>query len=210
MLEKRKQPIVTDNRIKTKIDFLVGLEKQQRIDPKALPRTPMHEEDADGATQALRYIAEDQDYDGKRSSVWRNLLVEGAGGIRVYVEPSRATGYGQGEMEIKIDYVAWDRCSGTRISSRPDFSDAAYLGIVVWMDYSDALARYPDGKDALDTTMASATHTDTYDDKPKFSSWADKKRKRVRICQMWIKRDDAWHFAEFTKGGIFKAARRLT
>ena len=148
----------------------------------------MHEEDADGATQALRYIAEDQDYDGKRSSVWRNLLVEGAGGIRVYVEPSRATGYGQGEMEIKIDYVSWDRCFWDPHSSRPDFSDAAYLGIVVWMDYSDALARYPDGKEALDTTMASATHTETYDDKPKFSSWADKKRKRVRICQMWIAR----------------------
>ncbi len=55
------------------------------------------------------------------------------------------------------------------------------------------------------STPRSATHSDTYDDKPKFSSWADKKRKRVRICQMWIKRDDSWHFAEFTKGGILKA-----
>ena len=45
----------------------------------------------------------------------------------------------------------------------------------------------------------------TYDDKPKFSLWADKKRKRVRICQIWIRRDDAWYFAEFTKGGILKA-----
>jgi hypothetical protein len=45
-LEKRGQPPQIDNRIKTKIDYLVGLEKQQRIDPRALPRTPMHEEEA--------------------------------------------------------------------------------------------------------------------------------------------------------------------
>jgi hypothetical protein len=205
-LEARGQPVVVDNRIKSKIDFLVGLEKQQRIDPRALPRTPQHEEDADAATQALRYVCDDQDFDNKRSMVWRNLLVEGAGGIRVHVEPSRATsGYGAGEMEIKIDFVAWDRMFWDPHAARSDFSDAGYLGLVIWMDYADALAMYPDGRDALETTMASASHTDTYDDKPKFTSWADKKRKRVRIVQMWIRRDEDWHFAEFTKGGILKA-----
>src|SRR3954463_12977442 len=53
-LEKRGQAPSIDNRIKTKVDYLVGFEKQQRIDPKALPRTPKHETDADGATQGLR------------------------------------------------------------------------------------------------------------------------------------------------------------
>ena len=203
-LKKRGQPIVTDNRIKTKIDFLVGLEKTQRIDPRALPRTPAHEEDADGATQALIYVADCEDYDQKRSGVWRNLLVEGAGGIRVYVEPSKR-GYGAGgmmgstaltqpEYEIKLARVAWDRMFWDPHSAEPDFSDAGYLGIVIWMDYAEALRDYPDGKEALDATMTSAP-SDTYDDK----------RKRVRICQIWIKRGDEWHFAEFTKGGILKA-----
>lgn len=213
-LEKRGQPVVTDNRIKTKIDFLVGLEKTQRIDPRALPRTPAHEEDADGATQALIYVADTESYDQKRSGVWRNMLVEGSGGIRVYVEPSKK-GYGAGgmmgstalsqpEYDIKIDRVQWDRMFADPHSSEPDYSDAGYLGIVVWMDYTEALAKYPDGKEALDTTLDSAP-SDTYDDKPKFNLWADRKRKRVRICQIWIKRGDEWHFAEFTKGGILKA-----
>src|SRR5688572_22403051 len=57
-LEKRGQAPSIDNRIKTKVDYLVGFEKQQRIMPKALPRTPKHETDADGATQGLRYVAE--------------------------------------------------------------------------------------------------------------------------------------------------------
>jgi hypothetical protein len=215
VLEKRGQPIVTDNRIKTKIDFLVGLEKTQRIDPRALPRTPAHEEDADGATQALIYVADTNDYDTKRSGVWRNMLVEGAGGIRVYVEPSKK-GYGAGgmmgstaltqpEYDIKIDRVPWDRMFWDPHSAEPDFEDAGYKGLVVWSDYADAIKKYPDEKsrEALETTLNSAP-SDTYDDKPKFNLWADRKRKRVRICQIWIRRNDEWHFAEFTKGGILK------
>jgi hypothetical protein len=204
-LKKRGQPIVTDNIIKTKVDYLDGVEKQQRIDPKALPRTPRHEADADAATEALRYVAQEQKYDTKRSAVWRNLLVEGAGGIAVSVKESVDYG-GRPGIEVELRRAAWDRMFWDPHSSEPDFSDAGYLGLVLWMDYDDALAMYPDGKEALDATM-DTTPSQTYDDKPKFSLWADKKRKRVRICQIWIKRDERWHFAEFTKGGILKAGR---
>lgn len=202
-LEKRGQPPVIDNRIKTKIDYLVGLEKQQRVKPKAFPRTPKHEADADGATEALRYVSEEQDYEAKRSGVWRNILVEGAGGIGVSVEQAIDYG-GRPGIEIKLRRAPWDRMFWDPHSSEPDFSDAGYLGIVTWMDYDDALAMYPDKKDALDVTLQSAP-SQTYDDKPKFSHWADKKRKRVRICGIWVKRDGQYYFAEYTKGGILKA-----
>lgn len=205
-LKKRGQPPQIDNRIKTKIDYLVGLEKQQRIDPKALPRTPIHETDADGATQALRYVAETENFDAKRSGVWRNMLVEGAGGIGVSVK--QAIGYnGQPGIEIALRRYAWDRIFWDPHSSEADYSDAGYLGVVVWMDYDDAVAMYgsePGAIDALDHTLTTAP-SQTYDDKPKWSLWADKKRKRVRICQIWIKRAEQWYFAEFTKGGILKA-----
>ena len=62
-LKKRGQPPYIDNRIKTKIDYLVGLEKQQRINPRALPRTPMHEQDADSASQALNYVADEENFE---------------------------------------------------------------------------------------------------------------------------------------------------
>lgn len=202
-LRKRGQPPVIDNRIKTKIDYLVGLEKQKGVLPKAMPRTPVHDDDADAATEALRYVAEDQDFASKRSAVWRNMLVEGAGGLAVTV--AQVVDYGgQPGVEIKINKVAWDRMFYDPHSSELGYDDAGYKGVVTWMDYDDALALYPDGKDILDTTLDSSP-SDTYDDKPKFSLWADKKRKRVRICQIWIKRDNQWYFAEYTKGGILKA-----
>ena len=202
-LKKRGQPVVTDNIIKTKIDYLDGSEKRQRIDPKAFPRTPKHEAEAEAATEALRYVTDSEDYNKKRSAVWRDMMVEGAGGIRVTVEPSRDYG-GMPALDVKLHRVAWDRMFYDPHASEPDFSDAGYLGVVIWMNYDDALAQYPDKKEALDTTMSNAP-SDTYDDKPKFNHWADRKRKRVRICQIWIKRDDDWHFAEFTKGGILKS-----
>jgi len=202
-LKKRNQPVITDNIIKTKVDYLDGVEKKQRIDPKAYPRTPKHEAEAAAATEALRYVTDTESYDKKRSAVWRDMLVEGAGGIRVTVEPGKDYN-GQPALDVKIHRVAWDRMFFDPHASEPDFSDAGYLGVVIWMNYDDALAMYPDGKDALDTTLSSAP-SDTYDDKPKFNHWGDRRRKRVRICQIWIKRDDAWHFAEFTKGGILKS-----
>lgn len=229
-LRKRGQPVVIDNRIKDKIDFLLGLEKQQRMDPKALPRTPVHEDDADGCTQALRYVTEEEGYKQKRSACWKNLLVEGAAGIAVAVKSPRssATQVSLGGtppmlpspdgsplmaappqiMDVTLRRVAWDRMFWDPHSSEPDFSDSFYLGVVVWMDWSEALAQYgdtPENRNALEVTMQTSTISQTYDDKPKFRIWADKKRKRVRIVQMWIKRDEQWYFAEFTKGGILKA-----
>lgn len=220
-LEKRGQPVVTDNRIKTKIDFLVGWEKQQRVDPRARPRTLAHEEDADGATEALRYVTQSERYAQHRSTVWRNMLVEGFGGIRVYAHPSKrayggmqgmmaSTAMSQPEWDVKLQSVSWDRLFYDPHSSRPDFSDATYLGVVTWMDQDEALRVYGEGaREALESTMARHTQTETYDDRPRFLVWADKKRKRVRVVQMWINRgtsdDPEWHFAEFTWGGILKA-----
>jgi hypothetical protein len=202
-LRKRGQPPYVDNRIKTKVDYLVGLEKAQRVNPRALPRTPVHQDDADSASQALNYVADAEQFDFKRSAVWRNLLIEGAGGFAVAVEPRGA------EVAIRLRRLPFDRMFWDPHSSELDFSDAGYLGTVQWLNRDDALALYadnPDAEDILDATLSSSPHLDsTYEDKPKFNVWADKKRKRVRVVCIWVKRHREWYFAEFTKAGILKA-----
>lgn len=201
VLRKRKQPEIITNRIKRKVDFLKGFEMGQRVDPRALPRTPRHEQDAESVEQSLRYVADDQRFDHKRSRVWDNLLVEGAGGYRVAVKEAR---HG---VDIIIDRVPWDRMFYDPHSSEADFSDARYLGLVKWMDYDEALRVYgdsPEAKDALGDTMNQSTISDTFDDKPRWKVWADKKRRRVRICQIWLLRGEEWWFAEYTKGGILR------
>lgn len=198
-LKKRKQPVIVVNRIKRKIDFLRGVESQQRSDPKAFPRNPQDEQAAHAATDALRFVADWNRYDVTRSKVWEELLIEGLGGVEVVVEPSE--GQDGQDYDIIIRRIPWDRYFRDPHARMADFSDARFHGLVVWMDYDEALEKWPDAKEALDATISSVSTSDTYGDKPQYSVWADSKRRRVRIVQMWHRTGAGWSYCIFTKGG---------
>lgn len=201
-LKARRQPVVIKNRIKRKIDYLCGLEKRQRANPKATPRTPVEEQNAFAATDSIRYVVDDQDYAAKRSQVWRNICVEGAGGFSVGVEVKK------GQPVVTIRRTHWDRMFWDPHSSEADFSDAMYKGIDTWMDESEALSRYgdtPENRAILSATyQLDSTAANTYDDKPKAIVWSDSTRKRVRVTQMYFRPRGIWHYAEFTRGGLLK------
>lgn len=194
-LARRGQPAVVINRIKRKIDFLRGVEQQQRTDPKAFPRNPQDEQSAHAATDALRYVADSNRYDAIRSAVWENLLIEGLGGCEVVAEPKPT-----GDIDIVIRHIPWDRIFRDPHSREPDCSDGNYLGLVLWMDHRDAVDRWPEAADALDAVLSQSSLGDTFDDRPRHHLWADSKRKRIRIVQMWHKRAGEWHWCTFTRG----------
>jgi hypothetical protein len=191
-LKKRKQAPVVINRIKPKIDGLAGMERTNRTTAKAYPRTPAHDKDATAASEAIRFVLQDYFYQQLRSQAWDNLCVEGTGGIEVIVKP-----YGK-EFKICLHHVMWDRIIYDPHSRRKDFSDARYLGQVVWMDYDQALSMYPEGKDVLETTQQGS---ETYDDRPR---WMDSRRKRVKIVELYYLDGSDWYYACFTKGGYLK------
>jgi hypothetical protein len=190
-LTKRKQPVITRNRIKPKVDFLKGLEAQTRTDPKAYPRTPQHSDDADAATDAIRFVCDDNQFSRVRSDVFENLTVEGTGGAEVYVK-ERKNG-----LAICIKRFHWDRIFYDPHSREKDFSDAMHFGGVIWLDHKEAVSRWPESEDIFGEMFGDVG--ETYDDAPRIK-WTDAKRKRVRIVQMWFKSGD-WYWCEFTKGG---------
>lgn len=195
-LKKRKQPVTTINRIKRKVDFLVGNEIQTRTDPKAFPRTPAHEGAAHAATDSIRFVCDNNDYNSLRSENWENLIVEGACGVVVFGKQKGR------EVEIVQKRVPWDRLFWDPHSSEADFSDARYKGIVIWMDQDRAIEKWTDAREIIETTMQSSTTAQTYDDKPKFTVWADSKRKRVRIVEIHWESRGGWRSAKFTKAGF--------
>lgn len=195
-LEKRGQPAVTFNRIKRKVNSLQGLEKQTRKDPKAFPRNPDDEEAARAATDALRFVCEDTRWDDKRSECALELAVQGTCAVMVGVRQTK-----QG-VDPDVKRIAWDRFYYDPHSCEFDFSDAKFLGVVVWMDLDDALATYPDAKDVLTDTWKQSQGSDTYDDRPKWQMWADHKRRRVRVCEHYYREGEAWKFCIFTRGGF--------
>jgi hypothetical protein len=198
-LDARHQPPVVSNRIKPKIDALLGFEKRQRTDPRAYPRTPKHEQEAEAATDAIRFVCDQNRFQQTRSEAAENLFIEGIGAAVVTVEKKPS-----GMMDVKINHVPWDRFYYDQHSRRRDFSDANYLGVVVWMDEADAKAAFI-GKDAViaGCYADNGGEGETYDDRPKLS-WSDQKRKRVRVLQHRWKEAGKWMTAILCKGGFLR------
>jgi hypothetical protein len=197
-LEKRGQPVVTFNRIQRKVNYLKGLEAQSRKDPKAFPRTPGDDGSAQAATDAIRYVCDDCNWDQKRSEAFENIIVEGSGAIFVGGRDDK-----QG-IDPYLIHIPWDRHYADPYSRRPDFSDAAYQGIVQWQELDDILSAHPERKDIIESTLAASKDTDTYDDRPKERMWADYSRKRIRVCEEYYLEGGKWMCATFTGGGYLK------
>jgi len=200
VLRKRRQPETVANRIQRKVDYLRGLERQGRTDPKAVPRTPQDESDADACTDALRYAKEVTQLDIKRSQVFENMMIEGFGGVEVGVVKCPG-----GYVDPKITLLPWDRLFYDPHSAAHDFSDARYVGFINWLDVEDAKAR-PEWKDKgsiIDSTMNQpySSFATTYDDKPRWSSWYDPTRKRIRVVTMYHRDAGVWMRSEFTVAG---------
>lgn len=198
VLRDRGQPDVVINRIQPKLNYLMGFEAGNRTDPRAFPRTPQDEGAAEAATDALRYVKDAAELDQVFSLAWENMLIEGYGGVELVVDQ-------QPDGTSKIEAVAWDwdRLFFDPYSRKVDFSDARYLGGIVWMDAEEAKAMYPGKEAAIDVTLQDSTASRTYDDRPTWKKWTSGgKRKRVRIVQMYHRKPDGgWYYCVFTKGG---------
>jgi len=191
-LAKRGQPPVRYNRIRRKIEWLKGLEVKQRTDPKAFPRTPKHVKGAESITDAIRFVCDDQDWDGIRSDCYDNFLIEGFMGAEVIHEQSD-----DGTIDVKINHYPWDRLFYDPHSRKSDFSDARFKGVVLWMDEADFKEKFGDKAD-ISAMYNGASNSETHDDKP--SRWADPKRKRIRVLLMWYRKGKDWHWCHFVQG----------
>lgn len=198
-LRKRGQPVVISNRIAPKVDALLGQEKRMRTDPRAYPRTPKHEDEANSITDALRFVCESNNFDAIRSDVAENLMIEGTGAATVTVKRDD-----EGKMEVVLTWVPWDRFYRDPHSRRRDFKDAEYMGVVLWMDEADAL-RLSKGKDDVISGCYSegVTTGETFDDRPSIM-WGDRKRKRIRVLQHRFKHHGEWWTCIVCKGGYLR------
>ena len=196
-LKRRKQPPTINNRVRKKINWLRGYERTIRTNPKAYPRTPKHEQDAETVTDALRYVSENVQIDTKVSAFWDNYIVEGTGAVEIAVTQDD-------KRAIDLIYLHWDRLFWDYHSRLLDFSDTRYRGIVLWMDEDNADARWPDAKDIIASAFTGA-FDDTFEDKP--TKWTDSSRRRIRVCQIYYLEAGVWNLAFFTKAGFLEEPR---
>lgn len=205
-LKKRKQPPVIDNKIQDKYETLIGIEQQTRTDPKAYPRTPQHEDEADAATDALRYVKDDNAFTETTTAAFDNLVVEGLCAGEVIIEPRKGK-----HPKVQMKRIRWDRTYYDPHSLELDYSDARYKGFFTWMDLEEAKAmpQWKGKEDALDGCFsAESISTDgTHDDKPRFSMISDK-RKRVQIFTVYYRKADYWMRAVWCLGGYLEGPEK--
>lgn len=193
-LNKRKQPVVTINRIKPKIDSLIGLEIRNRVDIKAFPRTPTDEGAAEATTDALKYVADNTDFDQVKTEAAYNMFIEGTmAGIPEVVKTAKG-------FEVENRHIPWDRLIYDFRSTKKDYTDARFMGMAVWMGADDAKALFPNADEAVLTAGdKDGSLGDTFDDKPKnlFFDTDD----RVKLIELYFLDGGKWHHAIFTGAG---------
>lgn len=198
-LKERKQPDVVYNRIKTGIDVVVGLEKQNRQKINIFGRdVDLDPAVAESMNEATRFVEQNNKYEFVQSDVFEEGIRSGRGWFHVFVEPDEMD-----KPEIKIEYVPNDDIVFDRTSVRYDLKDAKDLAHTVWMDIDDVYARFPkkrkkinEAVDFLNFERAGfSQHTTTYGDQYTFGQenrqgqdlWFDRKNKQVRIVNYWYR-----------------------
>jgi hypothetical protein len=183
-LLSRNQAPITVNRVRPKVEGLKGLLVQRKTDPKAYPRTVKHTKAAEAITDALRYVADNNDFDQIKLDVGENVFVEGYGAV--IIEGS--------EDEINLTTIPWDRYYYDPHSRKLDFSDKRFDGIMLWMDAEDAEHMFDLEEEDIQNLLFE-NHDETFQDRPK---WVDPKNKRVLIAQHFFLDKGTWKMVYFS------------
>ena len=188
-LKGRGQAPIIVNRIKPKHQGLIGLLDLRRSDPKAYPRTKKHEKSAEAITDGLRYVADNNDFNATcRLDAADEFFCEGTCGAIIDIKQKK-----DGDTEVRIQQIPWDRIYYDPFSRKLDFSDARFKGIILWMDIDQFTVMFPDA-DAGQVLNAN-NYDETFADKP---AWLDKAQRRVRVAMHYYLDGENWKVSYFT------------
>jgi hypothetical protein len=193
IFNKRKQPIVTYNRIGRKIDGVVGLIEKLKQSPKAFPRTPKEEKGAGLATAVVRSVLDEADWKSKCPVIAENAAVDGYAGIELNLEKGDT-----GDPQISFEVIENDGFFYDPRSIRHDFSDCRFMGQGKWLDLDAAKELYPDHADDLEDAMESAADLSTNSDRENKWFITDGNIKRIRIIDEWYLMNGEWCWCQYT------------
>src|SRR5215475_2699247 len=198
VFDRRKQPVVTYNRIGRKIDAIVGLMEKLKQDPKAYPRNPTTTSamGAELATAVVRYVVEAELREGKFPFAIEQGAIDGIGGIEMMLIQGD-----KGNKDIGFALVQADSFFYDARSYLHDFDDARYMGQGKWLDLEDAQAMFPDKADILAGMLQAGSDLTSSPDRERQWFQTNPDFKRIRLVEIWYKNMDGWSWCVFTGSG---------
>lgn len=191
-LRRRKQPVVTSNRIVRKIDAVVGLVERLRQDPKAYARTPKHDEGAELATATLRFVLDNNDWKSKSSRIARAGGIDGISGIEYDLVPGD-----EGDPSLEMHIAYGDGFFYDPRSVDEGFTDARYLGIAKWVDLEQAKEMFSGKADEIDRLMESGADQTAVVETDRSRNWINTNEKKVRLADHWYIRGGKWRWCMY-------------
>lgn len=185
-LRARKQPDFVINRVRPGVEGMVGVVERGKTDPRAYPRTPQDEGSSEVATDTLRYVTDQNRWHQNKLKAFRNMLVEGVAAAIIEVDE---------RLEVRIRRGRYESFFYDPYSREPDFSDASYMGFAEWQYQDDVVALYPEQRGIILSVVARGDTGDSqWADRPddQTTMWADPRRKRLLVVEMYAKRGGTW------------------
>lgn len=142
-LQLRGQPPVVVNRIKPKVDAILGILQEMGVETKAYPMGD-HENEAAAISELFRQIENNSHFNEEETQVFKDLLIDGVG----YFETKREWDGLDSKLvseHLPNKYVTWDK-----FSQRADGKDAKRCHKHVWKDLDDAKMLYAGHEDMLE------------------------------------------------------------
>jgi hypothetical protein len=198
IFNKRKQPVVTYNRISRKLDSITGLMERLKQDPKAYPSNPRQtdEQAAELATSVVRNVVESDLREIRFPFAIQNGAIDGIGGIEMTLIKGD-----KGDFDIGFEVVEPDSFFYDPRSYKHDFVDARYMGLGKWLDLDDAVDMAPDKEDELKASVTGAGIGSELTSSPERDRrWFDVNPdyKRLRVVEIWYRHKGGWCWCLFT------------
>ena len=195
-LKSIRQAPVIKNEVSRKVNGVVGLLERLRQDPKAYARTPKHEEGADIATYAVRYVLDANNWKSLSSDAGHKGAVPGIGGCALTLEQGDTPD--PNDMDVGLDFVDADYFFYDTRSVRPDFSDARFMGEAKWLSEDVAAEMFPEKTDEITGMITSEGGDAALDMADKDKVWVNSQEKSLKIVEHWYIEKGQWKWCFYS------------
>lgn len=183
-LAARNQPPIVFDRISRKIDGLVGTIRRLRSDPKAFPRTMKQDQGADIATQVIRTICDQSNFEDVETECYRDAAVHGIG-----VSELTSIEGDHGDPDFKAEHIDPRTFFYDPRSMRGDFADARFMGSYKLVGLDEIEEIMPGSAEKVRGAGDGSFETAFDDDRG--LNWVDEKD-RVRLVDHWYIEGGVW------------------
>lgn len=198
-LMDRNQPVLTFNVVKNTVNWILGVERKNRIDYRVLPRKKKGAQGAKSKTQVMKYVQDSSKGEFERSWAFESAVKAGLGWLEVGAQNS------EDGCPIFIRSEKWRNMWFDHLGASNDGSDWRYVIRSKWADLDVISEMFPERAEALrilaegvnslypylpdemvSTDLASEWDLESTIDSM-FGGPFDTNRRRIKPVEMWYR-----------------------